>query len=191
MADRDRLLERIIKVLERVNTAAANIVTSVFTGTSGTVGQNNGSVPDDGTPSSGRYLKDDGTWDNPGAAGTVKVPCCNFGAKSDNVGKHLIANGCADKADDFTKTKTRHTIPFTGTLKNLVYLTKEADTTTQMKIHINGVVAATVLLANVQANFGGIEPLSILVTAGDEIEIEYDAGQKPAECTMYFIIQPT
>lgn len=135
-----------------------------------------------------RYVTPKQLKDN--AGGVSGVPCCNFGAKSDQTGKFLVANGCADKADDTSKTKTRCTVPFAGTLTKLVYLTKEADTTTQMKIHVNGVVEATVLLTNVQANFGGAETISVSVSDFDELEIEYDAGQKPAECTMYFIIEP-
>ncbi len=116
---------------------------------------------------------------------------CPFGAKADNTGKFLVANGTSDKADDSSKPKTRHTIPISGTLTELVYLTKEGDTTTQMKIHINGVVEATVLLTNINANFGGVESISVSVNVEDEVEIEYDAGQKPGECTMSLNIQPT
>ena len=125
--------------------------------------------------------------DGSGGGGSSFIACCPFGAKSDSLGKFLIANGTSDKADDSSKTKTRHAIGLDGTLKKLVYQTKEGDTTTTMKIHINGTVQATVLLTNINSNFGGVESISISVSAGDYVEIEYDASQKPGECTMYFI----
>ena len=115
---------------------------------------------------------------------------CPFGAKSDGTGKFLIANGTSDKSDDSSKPKTRHTIPISGTLIGLVYMTKEGDTTTRMKIHINGVVEATVLLTNINANYGGVESISVSVDVEDEVEIEYDGGQKPGECTMSLNIRP-
>ena len=112
------------------------------------------------------------------------VACCPFGAKSDSTGKFLIANGKSSDADDSSKDKTRQPIPYTGTIVALVYKTKEADSGTRMKIHVNGVVEATVNLTNINANNGGIEVVSISVTAGDYVEIEYDGNQKPGECTM-------
>ncbi len=56
-----------------------------------------------------------------------------------------------------------------------------------MKVHVNGTVAATVVLSSINSNDGGIESINISVSAGDYVEIEYDANQKPGECTMYFI----
>ncbi len=122
--------------------------------------------------------------------GTNKIACCPFGAKSDDTGKFLIANGKSSDADDSTKPKTRQPIGLAGTLTLLVYKTKEADTSTQMKIHVNGSVEATVTLASINANFGGVESISVSVAAGDFLEIEYDSAQKPGECTMY-VIQET
>jgi len=37
------------------------------------------------------------------------------------------------------------------------------------------------------ANDGGVEAINVSVSAGDYVEIEYDAAQKPGECTMYFL----
>lgn len=113
----------------------------------------------------------------------------DFGAKSDNIGKFLVAHGTSDKADDSTKTKTRLGVSWNGTIVGINYMTSEADTTTQMKIHVNGVVQETFLLTNVNANFTGNETLNTSVNAGDYVEIEYDAGQKPGECTMRLIIE--
>lgn len=127
------------------------------------------------------------TLHNHAATGTNKIACCPFGAKSDGIGKFLIANGKSSDADDSTKPKTRQPIGLAGTLTRLVYQTQEADTSTQMKIHVNGSVEATVTLANINANFGGVETISVSVTAGDFLEIEYDSAQKPGECTMYVI----
>jgi len=122
-----------------------------------------------------------------GGGGSDKIACCPFGAKSDSTGKLLIANGRSTDGDDSTKPKTRQPIGLAGTLTTLVYQTKEADSGTQMKVHVNGIVEATVVLANINANFGGVETISVSVNAGDYAEIEYDANQKPGECTMYFI----
>ena len=69
----------------------------------------------------------------------------------------------------------------------MVYKTIEATSSTQLKIHINGVVLATVILININSNFGGVETIGISVLAGDYVEIEWDASDKPGECTMYFI----
>ena len=119
------------------------------------------------------------------------IACCPFGAKSDSLGKFLIANGKSSDADDNTKPKTRQPIALDGTLTRLVYKTKEATSSTQLKIHINGVVLATVILTNINANFGGVVTISVSVLAGDYVEIEYDASDKPGECTMYFIEELT
>lgn len=148
------------------------------------------------TPASGggstNFLRADGSWQDPGGGGgTDRIACCPFGAKSDSTGKFLIANGKSTDADDSTKPKTRQPIGLTGTLTRLVYQTKEGTSSTQMKIHINGSVEATVLLANINANFGGVETISVSVTAGNYAEIEYDGSDKPGECTMYFIMEPS
>lgn len=124
---------------------------------------------------------------NTSPSSTPKIACCPFGAKSDGTGNFLIANGKSSDADDSTKPKTRQAIGEDGTLTKLVYQTKEGTTSTQMKIHINGVVEATVVLSSLNANFGGVEAISVSVSAGDYVEIEYDSSDKPGECTMYFI----
>jgi len=146
------------------------------------------------TPASGggttKFLRADGSWQNPGGGGTDRIACCPFGAKSDSTGKFLIANGKSSDADDSTKPKTRQPL-VAGTLRRLVYQTKEGTSTTQMKIHISGSVEATVTLANINANFGGVETISVSVADGDHAEIEYDASDKPGECTMYFIMEPS
>ena len=120
-------------------------------------------------------------------AGLVIIACCPFGAKSDSTGKFLIANGKSSDNDDSSKDKTRQPIGTGGTLTKLVYKTKEGTTSTQIKIHINGVVEETIVLSSINANFGGIETINVSVTAGDYVEIEYDSSDKPGECTMYFI----
>jgi hypothetical protein len=115
------------------------------------------------------------------------IACCPFGAKSDSLGKFLIANGKSSDADDNTKPKTRQPIGLDGTLTKLVYKTKDGSTSTRMKIHVNGVIEETVVLSSMNANDGGFETINVSVSAGDYVEIEYDGSQKPGECTMYFI----
>jgi hypothetical protein len=147
------------------------------------------------TPASGggstNFLRADGSWQDPGGGGgTDRIACCPFGAKSDSLGKFLIANGKSTDADDSTKAKTRQPIAFDGTLTRLAYTTKDGSTATTMKVHVNGSVEATVILSSMNASGGGVETISVSVKAGDYAEIEYDAGQKPGECTMYFIEEP-
>ena len=125
--------------------------------------------------------------DGSSGGGSSFIACCPFGAKSDSTGKFLIANGRSTDADDSTKPKTRQPIGVAGTLTKLVYKTKEASSSTRMKIHINGSVEETVVLSSINANDGGIETINVSVSAGDYVEIEYDGSQKPGECTMYFI----
>jgi hypothetical protein len=119
------------------------------------------------------------------------IACCVFGGKSDSLGKFLIANGKSSDADDSSKPKTQQPIAHDGTLVRLAYKTKEGTTSTVMKVHIDGTVAATVTLANLNAEFAGVETISVAVTAGQFVEIEYDASDKPGECTMYFLQELT
>jgi hypothetical protein len=148
------------------------------------------------TPASGggsaNFLRADGSWQDPGGGGgTAQIACCPFGAKSDSTGKFLIANGKSTDADDSTKPRTRQPIAVDGTLTRLAYKTKDGSTSTQMKIHVNGSVEATVVLSSMNSNEGGVETISVSVTAGDYVEIEYDDDQKPGECTMYFVMEPS
>ena len=122
---------------------------------------------------------------------TPIIACCVFGGKSDDTGKFLIANGKSSDNDDGTKAKTRQPIAHDGTLTRLAYKTKDGTTSTTMKVHIDGVVVATVVLASLNANGGGVETISVAVTAGQYVEIEYDASDKPGECTMYFLQELT
>ena len=140
-------------------------------------------------PSDGKqYARKDAAWDEiTGGGGSSLIACCPFGAKSDSIGKFLIANGKSTEADDSTKPKTRQPIAAAGTLTKLAYKTKDGSTPTQMKVHVNGSVEATVVLSSMNANDGGVETISVNVDAGDYVEIEWDASQKPGECTMYFI----
>lgn len=156
--------------------------TTTITGTQASdITANNAKVSFPEAPNDGnQYARKDLGWEQV----TQLVSCCPFGAKSDGTGNFLIANGKSSDADDSSKDKTRQPIPYDGTLIGLAYKTKEADSTTTMKIHVNGVVEQTVILTNINANEGGIEALSVAVIAGDHVEIEYDANQKPGECTM-------
>ena len=52
-------------------------------------------------------------------------------------------------------------------------------------------VVATVPLASLNAAFAGVETISVAVSAGQYVEIEYDARDKPGECTMYFLQELT
>ena len=100
----------------------------------------------------------------------------------------MIANGKTTDGDDGTKTKTRQPVILVGTLTKLAYQTKDGTTSTQMKIHVSGVVAATVVLTNLNANKTGVETISVSVSVGDYLEIEYDASDKPGE-SSWLILQ--
>jgi len=138
-----------------------------------------------------KYKLNNGTVGTIGTTGTPvtqQTEACPFGAKSDTLGNFLIANGKSSDADDSSKTKTRHSIVADGKLIKLAYQTKDGTTSTQMKIHINGSVEATVVLANLSGTAkSGVETIDIDVLAGDYVEIEWDASDKPGECIMKFL----
>ena len=114
-----------------------------------------------------------------------------IGSKFNDLGKFGIANGKSSDNDDTSKPKTRQPIAVAGTIVSVAYQTQNADITTQMKIHINGIVQATFTLSNINANLGGSETVSVAVSAGDYIEIELDAGTTPNESTWLFVQEVT
>ena len=129
----------------------------------------------------------------PPGSSSSSIEECNFGAKSDSVGKLLIANGKSTEPDDSTKTKTRHPIAYAGNLVALAYQTKDGQTTTQMKIRVNGSAVRTVVLTNLSGTAkSGVETFSpYAVLPGDTVEVEYDATPKPGECIMKVINERT
>ncbi len=114
-----------------------------------------------------------------------------IGSKFNDLGKFGIANGKSSDNDDTSKPKTRQPIAVAGTIVSVAYQTQNADITTQMKIHINGIVQATFTLASINANLGGSETVSVAVSAGDYIELELDAGTVPNESTWLFVQELT
>jgi len=109
-----------------------------------------------------------------------------FGAKFNDTGKFAIANGKSSDADDTTKPKTRQPIPAAGTIDIVAYATQSGDATTQIKIHINGVVEATFLLGGATGAESG---LGVSVAAGDYVELELDAGTGPNESTWLVVME--
>jgi len=119
----------------------------------------------------------------PGTPQAITIP---FGAKFNDHGKLAIANGKSSDNDDTTKPKTRQPIPAAGTIERVAYVTDAGDATTQIKIHINGVVQATFLLGGA----AGVETgLAVSVAAGDYVEIELDAGSDPNESTWLVVME--
>ncbi len=109
-----------------------------------------------------------------------------FGAKFNDHGKFAVANGKSSDNDEPTKAKTRQPIPAAGTIERVAYVTDAGDATTQIKIHINGVVQSTFLLAGA----AGVETgLAVSVAAGDYVEIELDAGSDPNESTWLVVME--
>ena len=127
-------------------------------------------------------------WAAAGGGGGGVSCTLSFGAKSNGTGLFLVANGKSTDADG-SGSKTLVPIPVTGTITKLAYQTSAGDATTQMRIHVDGVVAATVTLTNINANMGGVETVSIAVTAGSYAQIEWQAGQMPNEAIMYLIVE--
>jgi len=128
-----------------------------------------------------------------GGGSSSIIELCNFGAKSDSLGKFLIANGKSSDPDDSSKTKTRQVITYAGNLVAISYQTKDGQTTTKMKIHVNGSVARTVFLTNLSGTYkSGVETFNpYSVSPGDVVEVEYDGSPKPGECIMKVINQIT
>jgi len=92
-------------------------------------------APNDAT----KYLDGTGAYSVPagGGGGTQVIACCPFGAKSDTLGRFLVANGKSSDADELSKTKTRQPIISDGTLTKLAYQTKDGTTSTQMNSNEN------------------------------------------------------
>ena len=117
------------------------------------------------------------------ATAKIAIP---FGAKFNDHGKFAVANGRSSDNDESTKPKTRQPIPAAGTIQRVAYVTDDGDTTTRIKIHINGVVRSTFLLGGA----AGVETgLSVSVAAGDYVEIELDAGSDPNESTWLVVME--
>jgi hypothetical protein len=108
--------------------------------------------------------------------------CCYFGGDMDLAGNFIRANGESNLADVSSGDRTKSPVPVNGTLVYLVYWTAAADATSQIKIHLNGVVVDTLLLS---PGVGSLA-INIPVSVGDYIEIEYDAGTPPGRSIMYF-----
>ena len=119
----------------------------------------------------------------PGGTDTIATP---FGAKFNDLGKFAVMNGKSSDNDEATKAKTRAPIAADGTITTVAYRTASADATTQMKIHIDGVVQATFTLSSI-SSLGGAETVSVAVTAGQYLELEYDAGTAPVESTWLIL----
>ncbi len=128
------------------------------------------------------------SWAAP-AGSTSPLVAAHYGADANSSGRFLLANGKSNENDLPSQFRTRAPMPVSGTIVALAYQTESADATTQMKVHVNGVVQATVTLSNVNANLGGVETLSVSVLAGDYAEIEYDAGTAPDQCTMVLLVE--
>lgn len=125
-----------------------------------------------------------------GGGGTSVIACCPFGGDSDMKGKFSIANGKATDADSNSGHKTRQPIIADGTLTKLAYKTENATSSTIMKVHINGSVEETVTLTNINGDDGGVETISVSVSAGDYVELEYDNGSDaPRDSTWYFLLE--
>lgn len=125
----------------------------------------------------------------PGGGGASPKILIPFGGKLNDAGKFAICNGMSTTADNASAPRTRAPIPVDGTLIAIAYQTQAADATSTLKIHVNGVVEATETLSSVNANFGGVETISVSVSAGDYAEIELDAGTDPNESIVYLVLE--
>ncbi len=123
------------------------------------------------------------TLEGGGGADTIAIA---IGSKFNDLGKFGVVNGKSSDNDEATKAKTRAPIAADGTITTVAYRTASADATTTMKIHIDGVVQATFALSSI-SSLGGAETVSVAVTAGQYLELEYDAGTAPVESTWLIL----
>ncbi len=119
-------------------------------------------------------------------SGATQIYTIAIGSKYNDTGKFGVVNGKSSDKDEATKAKTRAPIAADGTITTVAYRTASADATTQMKIHIDGVVQATFTLSSI-SSLGGVETVSVAVTAGQYLELEYDAGTAPVESTWLIL----
>lgn len=117
------------------------------------------------------------------------ILCGSWGGKSDGLGRFVIVNGKTSDGDDTTKPKTRGVAPYDGTITRVAYQTQSGTVNVGMVIHVAGVAAVggDFILGGV----AGVAAVSVAVSAGDALEIEYDddntTGDKPGESawTLY------
>lgn len=102
-----------------------------------------------------------------------------FGADLLTAGRYAAVNGYSAVAEraalDFGSEASA---PRKGTITSLAWNTELGDATTVIKILVAGAVQATVTLSGAQ---GVDETLSVAVTAGQKVALEFDAGTAPGE----------
>jgi len=125
-----------------------------------------------------------------GGGGSTKIAVGHFGGKFNSVATFVPHLGKSTDVCQATSYKVRCPIPAAGTLSEVSYQCRYGDTTTQMKIHINGTVEETFTLSDIGGTYNsGVETVSVSVLAGDVLELEYDDFQKPGEGTWIVMME--
>lgn len=108
-----------------------------------------------------------------------------FGGQMNTAGYYYMANGTSSSVQLASSTvQTRLIVPSAGTITAVSWLSSTADATTDLKIWIDGGSSTKLDLTGAT---GIITGLSVAVSAGSYIEIEFDANTAPSygTCTVY------
>lgn len=123
--------------------------------------------------SNGQVLTADSTQSLGVKWATPKGYTLPFGGNGNNTGRYFAANGYHSYIiTSSLNQQNQHVVPASGTITAVAYITESGTTSTVIKIHINGVVQATFNLDGSE----GVESVSVAVSAGDRVAIEYDGG---------------
>lgn len=114
------------------------------------------------------------------------VTAFHFGGKMNVLGRFAVANGVANTINSTSGTTTRQPVPSGGTLIFLAYNIESGNIETQVKIHLNGVVVATIPLNTVSFVNTGVVTIAVPIPVfpAQYMELEYDAGQSPDDSTF-------
>lgn len=109
------------------------------------------------------------------------------GADLTTTGNFAAAHGSGLSTQATSQTRTRVSVPVDGTL-NAVSWNQATASSATMKFHLNGVEDDTFTASG---NSGVDTSVSITVSAGDYIELEYDAGTAPGDSSWWYHITPS
>ena len=122
--------------------------------------------------------------DGTGAANWVAItfkaptPTLSWGGTWNNVGFFLPCNGTTAEACVASGNSTRFPVSVAGTIDKASFYHSgnlSVDNAT-IKIHVNGVVQATLTAVGGAASVDVFTGIGVAVAAGDYVEVEYDAG---------------
>jgi len=104
----------------------------------------------------------------------------HFGATFDLLTNYARTNGDSTIADVTTiSANSRHIVRAAGTITSLVWSSAAADSTTRMKVWLNGIAGDQIALTGT----GGVVVISLAVAAAVGVALEWDAGTAPGAST--------